>query len=326
MTAHEHHSRAHSHEHPPHEPRGGGHDHHGRDHGHQHDLRGTEERTLKITLAMIVAFMGVEAVVGWMANSLTLVADAGHMFLDASSLALAWYAVHLSRRDTDDNLSYGYHRFQVLAAFVNGLSLLALCTWIVIEAISRLGTPQPMVAGPALVVAVIGLIVNLIALRLLHGTAAASLNMRAAVLHVIGDLLGSVAAIAAAASVLYLGWPYADPILAFLVVAILLRGAISVVIEAGHILLEGVPHHLDLDQIKRRLTESVASVVEIHHVHAWALTTERPLLTLHATVTEGTDAHLTVGRIKDVLLKDFGIDHSTIQVEQGPCPDSDHHH
>ena len=311
MSAHEHRHGA------------GEHDHDGH---HHHDLRGAEERTLKITLAMIVAFMGLEAVVGWMANSLTLVADAGHMFLDASSLGLAWYAVHLSRRDTDANLSYGYHRFQVLAAFVNGLSLLALCTWIVIQAVVRLGSPQPMIAGPALVVAIGGLIVNLVALRLLRDTAASSLNMRAAVLHVFGDLLGSVAAIAAAATALFLGWPYADPILAFVVVAILLRGAISVIIEAGHILLEGVPHHLDLEQIKRRLTESVSSVVEIHHVHAWALTTERPLLTLHATVTEGTDAHMTVGRIKDVLLKDFGIDHSTIQVEQGPCPDGDHQH
>jgi cobalt-zinc-cadmium efflux system protein len=308
-----------------HEPDRGSYDH--ADHGHHHhDLRGAEERTLKITFAMIVAFMGLEAVVGWMANSLTLVADAGHMFLDASSLGLAWYAVRLSHRDTDSHLSYGYHRFQVLAAFVNGLSLLALCTWIVIQAVVRLGAPQPMIAGPALAVAVGGLIVNLAALRMLRNTAAASLNIRAAVLHVIGDLLGSVAAIAAAATVLFLGWPYADPILAFVVVAILLRGAISVIIEAGHILLEGVPHHLDLEQIKQRLTERVSSVVEIHHVHAWALTTERPLLTLHATVTEGTDAHVIVGRIKDVLLKDFGIDHSTIQVEQGPCPDSDHHH
>lgn len=305
-------------------------DEHGHDHAahghHHHDLRGTEERTLKITFAMILAFMGLEASVGWIANSLTLIADAGHMFLDASSLGLAWYAVHLSHRDTDANLSYGYHRFQVLAAFVNGLSLLALCTWITIEAVVRLGTPQPMIAGPALAVAIGGLIVNLVALRLLRGTAAASLNMRAAVLHVIGDLLGSVAAIAAAATALFLGWPYADPILAFVVVAILLRGAISVIIEAGHILLEGVPHHLDLEQIKQRLTESVSTVVEIHHVHAWALTTERPLLTLHATVAEGTDAHLAVGHIKDVLLKDFGIDHSTIQVEHGPCPDGDRPH
>jgi cobalt-zinc-cadmium efflux system protein len=275
---------------------------------------------------MIASFMVVEAIAGWFANSLTLLADAGHMFLDASSLGLAWYAVRLSQRDPHATLSYGYHRAQVLAAFVNGLSLLALCAWIVIQAIVRIGAPQPMVAGPALAVAIGGLVVNLVALSMLRGSASGSLNLRAATLHVIGDLLGSVAAIAATATALLTGWLYADPILAFVVVGILLRGAISVVIEAGHILLEGVPQHLDLDQIKLRLTERVSSVVEIHHVHAWALTTERPLLTLHATVTEGSDANATVGRIKDVLLKDFGIDHSTIQVEQGPCPDSEHHH
>jgi cobalt-zinc-cadmium efflux system protein len=289
------------------------------DHNHTH-----EEAPLKSAFVLIALFMLVEAVGGWVTNSLTLLADAGHMFLDASSLGLAWYALRLSHREHDDSLSYGYHRFQVLAAFVNGLSLLALCAWITVEAIARLGTPQPMLAAPALAVAAVGLIVNLIAFRVLQSSDTDNLNIRAAVLHVIGDVLGSVAAIAAATTVLLTGWTYADPLLAFLVLAILLRGSVRVVIDAGHILLEGVPQHLNLEQIKTTLTAGVNEVIEIHHVHAWALTTERPLVTLHATITEGSDAHDAVARIKAVLLKEFGVDHSTIQIDHGPCPDDGH--
>jgi cobalt-zinc-cadmium efflux system protein len=284
----------------------------------------TDEVPLRGAFLLITAFMLVEAVAGWFTNSLTLLADAGHMFLDASSLGLAWYALRLSRREHDESLSYGYHRFQVLAAFVNGLTLLALCGWIIVEAIGRLSTPQPMLAGPALAVAGLGLIVNLLAYRILEQSGNVNLNMRAAVLHVIGDVLGSVAAIAAAGTVMLTGWTYADPLLAFVVVAILLRGAVRVIIDAGHILLEGVPQHLNLEQIKTRLIAGVSEVIEVHHVHAWALTTERPLVTLHATITEGSDAHDAVARIKAVLLKEFGVDHSTIQIEHGPCPDHAH--
>ena len=295
------------------------HDEH--DHGH-----GIPEAPLKGAFLLIALFMLVEAIGGWVTNSLTLIADAGHMFLDASSLGLAWYALRLSQREHDDSLSYGYHRFQVLAAFVNGLTLLALCAWIIVESISRLGAPQPMIAAPALIVAGIGLIVNLIAFRILQSSADSNLNLRAAVLHVIGDILGSVAAILAATTVLLTGWTYADPLLAFVVVAILLRGSVRIVIDAGHILLEGVPQHLNLEQIKATLTAGVSEVIEIHHVHAWALTTERPLVTLHATIIEGSDAHDAVARIKAVLVKEFGIDHSTIQIEHGPCPDHGHGH
>ena len=161
----------------------------------------------------------------------------------------------------------------------------------------------------------------MLALWVLQQSSEPNLNIRAALLHVIGDLLGSVAAIAAAGVILLTGWYYADPLLAFVVVAILLRGSVKVIIEAGHILLEGVPQHLDLEKIKARLAASVQEVIEIHHVHAWALTTERPMVTLHATITENSDAHDAVARIKAVLLEEFGVDHSTVQIERGPCPD-----
>jgi cobalt-zinc-cadmium efflux system protein len=281
-------------------------------------------RALGNAFALIAGFMVVEVIVGLLANSLTLLADAGHMFLDASALGFSWYAVRLSARASDERLSYGYHRFQVLAAFVNGLLLLALSVAIVREAIERFGEPVAMVAGPALAVACAGLVVNLLAYRLLHADGHDDMNVRSAALHVLGDILGSIAAIAAAAIVLLTGWPYADPILACVVVGILVRGAIRVIRDSAHILLEGVPQHLDLEHIRARLTERVAGAAEIHHLHAWALTPEHPLITLHARIKDGSDGEAVAARIKAVLQDEFGLDHSTVQVERGPCPDDEH--
>lgn len=280
-----------------------------------------DERHLGLAFVLIAVFTVVEAAGGWLANSLALLADAGHMFLDASALGLSWYAMRLSRRDHDHSLSYGYHRFQVLAAFVNALTLLVVCAWISFEALTRLQEPEPILPGPALIIAAIGLIVNLIAFRLLHQGRGRSLNIRSAYLHVLGDILGSVAAIAAMLIVLLTGWLPADPLLSMVVVLILLRGAWRLLRDSGHILLEGVPGHLDLNEIKQALTRGVAEVLDVHHVHAWALTSERPLVTLHAAVSEGSDTQRVVAAVKAVLLEEFGVDHSTVQVELGPCPD-----
>lgn len=277
---------------------------------------------LRRAFFLIAAFMAVEVVGGLLANSLTLIADAGHMFLDATALGLSWYALVLSRREQDEQLSYGYHRFQVLAAFVNGLLLFAMVAWILIEAVERLRTPTQMLPIPALVVASLGFIVNVIAFKWLHG-GEENAAVKSAMLHVLGDLLGSVAAITAAAIVYFTGWPYADPLLALVIAAILGRGAWRVVKHSGYILLEGVPQGIDLAEVKRTLAAKVPAVIEIHHVHAWALTAERPLLTLHANVDENENVSNVVSELKSVLNAEFGIDHSTIQVEHGPCPDHD---
>ena len=268
--------------------------------------------------ALIAGFMLVEVIGAWISNSLTLAADAGHMFLDASALGLAWFAMRLSRRSHDDKLTYGYHRFQVLAAFVNALALFGLCAWILIEAVARLRSPEAISPLPVLAVATVGLIVNLMAYRILHRSE--NLNVRGAALHVLGDLLGSIAAILSALAVLWFGWRYADPILALVVVAILVRGAWRVLRDAGHILLEATPKGVDINAVRTALTQ-VAGVLEVHHVHVWALTGEKPMLTLHARVADDTDEQSTVSRLKAVLRNTFGIDHSTVQVERGDCPD-----
>lgn len=291
-------------------------------HSHTHPHNHQNEQALGRAFALIGGFMFVEIVGGLVANSLTLLADAGHMFLDASALAFSWYAVRLSRRIEDERLSYGYHRWEVLAAFVNGLTLMVLVGWILFEAWERLNTPQTMLPLPALLVASVGFIVNIIAYRWLHDHQD-SAAVRSAALHVLGDLLGSVAAITAALTVWFTGWPYADPLLALVIAAILGRGAWRVLKDATHILLEGVPDGINLDQIARTLTERVPGVNGVHHLHAWALTAQKPLLTLHASVDEPADLSQVMHSIKNVLVDEFGIDHSTVQVDHGKCPD--HH-
>ena len=279
-----------------------------------------DEAPLGRAFILISLFAVIEVFGGLFANSLTLLADAGHMLLDASALGLSWFAVRLSRRQHSETHSYGYHRSQVLAAFVNALLLVALCGWIGFEAFSRIERPRQLLPLPALLIGTLGLAVNLFAFRMLRG-ASGNLNVRSAALHVLGDLLGSCAAIAAALIVWLFEWYLADPILALVVIAILLRGAWKVLSESIHILLEGVPNDLDLEDIRDTLTNQVSGVLEVHHLHAWALTSERPMVTLHAIVDEFVDEIAAAASIKAVLNRNFGIDHSTVQVERGPCLD-----
>jgi cobalt-zinc-cadmium efflux system protein len=291
------------------------HDHpHHEHHPHRH------ERLVRRSFVLIGGFMLVEVAGGLIANSLTLLADAGHMFLDASALGFSWYALHLSRRAADHNLSYGYHRYQVLATFINGLMLFGLIPWILLEAWQRLRAPEAMLPVPALTVAVVGLLVNVVAYRWLHH-GHDNATVRSASLHVLGDMLGSAAAVIAAATVWLTGWLYADPLLALVIVAILGRGAWRLVRDSTHILLEGVPEDVNLGEIRDALATRVPGVLEVHHLHAWALTAERPLLTLHARVADGVEVGGVMAQIKTVLAEEFGIDHSTIQVEHGTCPD-----
>jgi len=297
---------------------GHNHQHHGHGRGHGSDIQ--DEKLLGRAFLLIAGFMVVEVVGGLMANSLTLLADAGHMFLDATALGFSWYSLRLSRRSDDHNLSYGYHRYQVLASLFNGVTLLALVVWILVEAFQRLLSPEGMLPIPALTVATAGFLVNIVAYRWLH-RAQDTATVRSAALHVLGDLLGSAAAIIAALTVYLTGWLYADPLLAVVIAAILGRGAWRVFKQSAHILLEGVPDGIDLKEIKSTLTARVSGVQEVHHVHAWALTAEKPMVTLHATVDEDSDLGNVMERLKTVLQEEFGIDHSTIQVEHGPCPD-----
>jgi len=279
-------------------------------------------KRVQIALALTGTFMLVEVAGGILSGSLALLADAGHMLTDTMALALSAIAFRVSSRPADEKRSYGYQRFQILAAFVNGLSLLVIVGWILFEAIQRILTPSIVMGQTMLIVAAAGLVINIIVFFVLHGGDQENLNMRGAALHVLGDLLGSVAAITAAVIILYTGWMPIDPILSIGVAMLIFRSAWHLVKRSGHILLEGAPEWLNVDEMQSKIIASNPAVKEIHHVHVWGLTPQHPMLTMHVALKEiQSDATATIRRIKDLLKKEYGIHHSTIEVECDDCAD-----
>lgn len=290
-------------------------------HGHHCHSKLSNEQRVFWCLLLTGGFMVVEVVGGILSGSLALLADAGHMLADSAALGLAWFAFRAARRPADFRRSYGYHRAQVLAAFLNGVTLVAIVIWIFVEAVSRLITPVEVLAVPMLAVAACGLLVNLAAMAILHAGDRNNINLRAAALHVMGDLLGSVATILAAGIIFWTGWMPVDPLLSMAVALLILRSAWAIVAQSAHILLEGTPEGLDVDGLRRGLVESVPEVADIHHVHVWSLTSDRPLLTLHARIEEAADHAAALQRINAFLAERYGIDHTTIQIEKGDCAD-----
>ena len=289
---------------------------------HNHSIDHSNKRRLQIALAITAVFTVVEVIGGYISGSLALLADAGHMLTDSMALTLALVAFGISARPADSKRSYGYHRFQILAAFVNGMMLVAIVIWIFIEAVQRLMSPPQVAAEMMLYVAAAGLVVNIVSFAVLHGGDQANLNMRGAALHVLGDLLGSVAAISAALVILWNGWLPIDPILSIVVALLILRSALYLVRQSAHILLEGAPEWIDIKAMKSQLCAEVSEVSEIHHLHVWGLTPERLMLTMHIVlVDQESDRFSTVLSIKKILANDFGIDHSTIEVETERCAD-----
>ncbi len=297
-------------------------DTHMHDHAHHHDHHhhGDERRVFWAAL-LTGGFMVAEAVGGLIAGSLALLADAAHMLTDATALALAWFAFRIGRRPADWRRTYGFDRFQILAAFTNGVVLFLLALWILAEAVGRLLEPGPVLGGVLLAVAAAGLVVNLLVFRILHGGDKASLNIRGAILHVMGDLLGSAAAIVAGLVILMTGWTPIDPILSVLVGLLVLRSAWRLVAEAGHILLEGAPVGVDVREIGPDLVANVHNVSDVHHVHVWSLTERKRLVTLHARLDDPGRPEGALAAMKTRLRERFGIGHATIELEHGPCAD-----
>ena len=295
--------------------------HHGHDHGHGHGGHShaptVSERNLKtVGLAAVLtgAFVVVEVIGGLLSGSLALLADAGHMLTDFAALAMAWAGFRIAKRPATWRHTYGFDRVAILVAFVNGLTLFAVAAWIVWEAAHRLMEPGPVLAGPMFWVAMAGLAVNLVVFAILTRADTENLNIRGAMLHVLGDLLGSVAAIAAAIIIWTTGWTAADPILSVLVALLILRSAWGLVRESAHVLLEGAPEGVDTREIAADLLESVDGLAAVSHVHAWSITPERPMLTLAATVEPGERLGPVSRAIKARLQDRFGIDHATVDI------------
>ena len=239
---------------------------------------------------------------------------------DCAALLLAWFSLQVSRRTADRDRTYGYQRFEVLAAFVNGIALFVIVAWIFYEAVHRFLQPVKILGGIMLVVAVLGLAVNVAAFFLLHGGDRSNLNLRGAAAHVLGDLFGSIGAIVAAIVILTTGWTPIDPLLSVLVGLLIIKSAWSIVADSAHILLEGTPRSIDIERLSTELQEAFPEVRDVHHVHAWSLTPGQSLVTLHVTVYNGSDQDAVLEKVSTFLEQQWQIEHSTIQVEQTNCP------
>ena len=289
---------------------------------HDHNGHGSNLQRVQIALLLTATFMIVEVIGGILSGSLALLADAAHMLTDTMALGLAAFAFRVSSRPPDKRRSFGYQRLQIIAAFVNGLGLLALVGWIAVEAVQRFLDPPDVIGQTMLVVAAAGLVVNIVAFVVLHGGDQDNLNIRGAALHVMGDLLGSVAAIIAAVVILSTGWMPIDPLLSVVVAGLILRSAWRLVKRSVHILLEGAPEWLDVDDMQDKIRRKVPVVASIHHVHVWGLTQQDLMLTMHVVFAPCPDDMTGVVRdIKGVLKDEFGISHSTIEIETDACAD-----
>jgi cobalt-zinc-cadmium efflux system protein len=282
-------------------------------HAHDHS-RIESKRALGLTLALTSAFLVAEVVGGLLTGSLALLADAAHMLSDSVSLGLALFAVWLAMRPATPQRTFGLKRAEILAALANGITLVAISIWIFVEAISRLSDPGEVEGGWMLVVAVIGLLVNGAAIAVLHRGGGDSLNVSAAMRHVIADLLGSVGVIAAALIIIATGWEYADPIVSLLIGLLILASSWTILRDTTQILLEGAPPGIDVSEVGREMA-SVPGVVEVHDLHVWMITSGFPALAAHVLVAEADDCHLKRLEVAEMLHARFGIDHATLQMD-----------
>jgi cobalt-zinc-cadmium efflux system protein len=278
---------------------------------HRHAEPRATRRALWWALALTGGFAVVEALGGWLAGSLALISDAGHMVTDAASFVVALIAAAVAARAPTRRASYGYARAEVLAAFVNALAMLALIVWIAVEAVLRLLTPSPVAGTMVMAVAAAGIAVNLAVAWMLSRTAG-GINARGALLHVFGDLLGSVAALVAGAVVYRTGWTPIDPILSIAVALLILRSTLALLRESTGVLMERVPGHLSYDAVGRALA-ALPGVTGVHDLHVWHVSAERIALSAHVVLADGAAWPRALAAAQRMLARDFGIDHVTLQ-------------
>jgi cobalt-zinc-cadmium efflux system protein len=278
---------------------------------------------LRIALALTAALLVVEVIGGVLSNSIALLADAGHMLTDVAALGLALFVAWFSRQPVTPQKTFGYLRWEILAAFVNGATLLLISAWILWTAVLRLRSPEQIESGLMLTVSAAGLVVNVIAARLLYRSSAHSLNARGAYLHVLGDLLASVGTIAAAIAIRYTGWLTADPIASILTTVLIMSGAWRLVRESVDILLESTPAHIPLPAVRGQL-EAIPGIESVHDLHVWAVTPAVVAMSAHCIVREPAQHQHVLEHIHDAM-RLFGIEHVTIQLERDEMLDREPH-
>lgn len=308
------HTQAHNHQNGD----GHGHNHdHGHSHshgpGHHHHHHAASTRALAWSLALTLVILVAEGFGGWLSNSLALLADAGHVLTDAGALGLSLFVAWLARQQASAAKTYGYLRWEILAALINGATLLGISVWIVIEAVQRFRNPEPVVGGLMLGVAVLGFVLNGVAVWLLHGVRDGSLNVRGAYLHVLGDALASGGTVIAALVIRLTGWTGADPVASLVTTVLIIAGAWSLVRESVNVLLEAAPAHIALDAVRSKL-EAIANVESVHDLHVWTVTSGMVALSAHAIVRDCANHQAVLEAAHDTC-SGLGIQHITIQLE-----------
>jgi cobalt-zinc-cadmium efflux system protein len=284
-------------------------------HLHGHAVhRARNRRLLAAVFALTLAYAVVEVVGGVATGSLSLLADAAHMFGDTASIGLALFASWLAGRPATTRRSFGYQRAEILAALANGVALVAVAIWIFVEAVDRLSDPPEILGGWVLAVAALGLVVNLFAAGLLARASGESLNMLAAYRHVLADLAGSGGVIVAALIVLTTGWRYADPLVGIAIGGLVLLSSWTILRDSVSILLESTPADIDAGEVGRRMA-GMDGVVEVHDLHIWTITSGFPALSAHVLVRPGDDCHHRRRQLEAMLVDEFGLQHTTLQVE-----------
>lgn len=308
---------------------GAGHSHHhshshGHSHGHHQGSGSRSRRSLILTLGLVIVYMIAELIGGWLSGSLALLADAGHMLSDAAALALSLFALWIARRPPTPRQTWGYYRSEILAALVNGATLVVISIFILIEAFERFRDPAPVNAPLLMAVAAGGLVINLIGLSLLSGSKDDNLNLHGAWLHVLTDALGSVQAIIAGALIWGFGWTWADPAASVLIALLVIWSAWHLLRDTVGVLMEGAPRHIDVDEVRNSLA-GIDGVLEVHDLHVWTITSGMESLSAHVVVAEGQPPCDMLTVVRSTLHDRFGIHHLTIQIEpeefqeQGRC-------
>jgi cobalt-zinc-cadmium efflux system protein len=291
-------------------------------HEHEHGTHGREgsSRALAIVLAITASFTVVEVAGGLLTGSLALLADAGHMLSDNLSLGLALFAAWLAGRPATPERSFGFRRAEILAALANGVALVAISIWVFVEAISRFREPTEVLGVPMLAVAALGLVVNAAGALILSRSGGESLNVEGAMRHVIADALGSVGAMAAAGVIILTGWRYADPLISAAIGILILGSSWTLLRDSTNVLLEATPRGLDAEEVGRKMA-TAEGVTEVHDLHIWTITSGFPALSAHVLVGRHEDCHARRRDLEELLAHEFGISHTTLQVDHA----GDHH-
>ncbi|HKQ73992.1 MAG TPA: cation diffusion facilitator family transporter [Blastocatellia bacterium] len=306
-------SHAHQHSHSDHAH------HHARPHthgsAHHHDhARGASQRTLLIVLALTFTYMLAEAIGGYLANSLALLSDAGHMLTDVAALMLSLFAVRFASRPATPSKTYGFYRLEILAALANGVTLIVLSLLILVEAYDRLRHPEAVAGWTLIWISTGGLAVNLISAWLLSRFHDENLNIRGALLHVLGDLFGSVAAIAAGVMIIWRGWAWADPLFSVAISVLIIYSSWRLVADAVNVLLEGTPSHINAASVEEAV-RTVTGVRAVHDLHIWTITSGRHAVTAHVVINDASESYRILREVREMLAERFALTHSTIQVE-----------